>query len=172
MQSSQPFAASNYALARGQLRLLQENDIPFIAAALAGIDPWKTLNYPAIDLAHYLQAIDPALRRYAVHSTAGNLAGVICVRYPWLRGPYLELLGLTVDYQGLGLGGELMEWFTRQARLGARNAWVVVSVFNRRAHKFYRCHGFTEVGLIEGLVKPGYQEILLRKVVRNETDDR
>ena len=64
-----------------------------------------------------------------------------------------------------------MEWFTQQARLCARNAWVVVSVFNRRAHKFYQRHGFTEVGVIEGLVKPGYQEILLRKVVRKEADD-
>ncbi len=171
MQSSQPFAESSYALCRGQLRLLQENEIPFIAAALAAMDPWKALNYPAADLARYLRAIDPALRRYAAHSSAGNLAGVICVRYPWLRGPYLELLGLTADHQGLGLGGELMEWFTQQARLSARNAWVVVSVFNRRAHKFYQCHGFTEVGVIEGLIKPGYQEILLRKVVRKEADD-
>ena len=171
MQSSQPFAESSYALSRGQLRLLQESEIPFIAAALAAMDPWKALNYPAADLARYLRAIDPALRRYAAHSSAGNLAGVICVRYPWLRGPYLELLGLTADHQGLGLGGELMEWFTQQARLSARNAWVVVSVFNRRAHTFYQRHGFTEVGVIEGLVKPGYQEILLRKVVRKEADD-
>ena len=171
MKSSQPFAESSYALSHGQLRLLQENEIPFIAAALAAMDPWKALNYPAADLARYLQSIDPALRRYAAYSSAGSLVGVICVRYPWLRGPYLELLGLTADHQGLGLGGELLEWFTQQARLCARNAWVVVSVFNRRAHKFYQRHGFTEVGVIEGLVKPGYQEILLRKVVRKEADD-
>ncbi|HYQ91468.1 MAG TPA: GNAT family N-acetyltransferase [Candidatus Competibacteraceae bacterium] len=171
MKFVQPFAESNYALSHGQLRLLQESEIPLIAAALAAMDPWKALNYRAADLAHYLRSIDPALWRYTTHSLTGNLAGVICVRYPWLRGPYLELLGLTPDHQGLGLGGELMEWFTQQARLCARNAWVVVSVFNRRAHMFYRRHGFTEVGVIEGLVKPGYQEILLRKLVRKEADD-
>ena len=80
MKSSQPFAESSYPLSRGQLRLLQENEIPFIAAALAAMDPWKALNYPATDLARYLRAIDPALWRYAAHSSAGNLAGVICVR--------------------------------------------------------------------------------------------
>jgi len=171
MKPSQPFAEPQYALPRGQLRLLQQEESLFIAAELAAMDPWRSLNYPAADLAHYLQAIDPALRRYAVHSAAGNLAGVICVRYPWLRGPYLELLGLTADHQGLGLGGELMEWFTQQARLGAYNAWVVVSAFNRRAHTFYLRHGFTEVSVLKDLVSPGYEEILLRKVVRKSFGD-
>ena len=171
MKPSQPFAEPQYPLPRGHLRLLREEDSPFIAAQLAAMDPWRALNYRAADLARYLRAVDPALRRYAVQSATGNLAGVICVRYPWLRGPYLELLGLTADQQGLGLGGELMEWFTQQARLGARNAWVVVSAFNRRVHTFYLRQGFTEVGVIEGLVNPGYQEILLRKVVQKVFGD-
>ena len=171
MKSAQPFTETHYALPCCRLRLLQEEESDLIAHQLAAMDPWKALNYPADDLARYLRAVDPALRRYGVHKLEGSLAGAICVRYPWLRGPYLEFLGLTADQQGFGLGGELLEWFTRQARLGACNAWVVVSAFNRRARTFYQRHGFTEVGVLDGLVRPGYEEILLRKVVRKSFVD-
>ncbi len=98
--------------------------------------------------------------------SAGSLAGIISVRYPWLRGPYLELLGLFPDYQGVGLGSELLRWFEQQARLANPNAWVLVSAFNHKARAFYERRGFVAIGAIEALVKPGYDEILLRKVVK------
>jgi GNAT superfamily N-acetyltransferase len=165
MSNAKPFAESFYRLSRCQLRTSQEEEATVIGTQLAGMDPWKRLAYPAADLTRYLLGPDPALYRYTVLTLDGALAGVISVRYPWLRGPYLELLGLIVEHQGAGLGSELIEWFEQQARLVTNNAWVLVSAFNRKAYDFYRRHGFVEVGVIQELVRPGYDEILLRKVV-------
>jgi ribosomal protein S18 acetylase RimI-like enzyme len=167
MNKAKPFAESFYRLSRCQLRRLQgEEKAALIGAQLAGMDPWKRLAYPAAELSRYLLWPDPALHRYTVLTRDETLAGVISVRYPWLRGPYLELIGLIPDFQGAGLGSELIGWFEQQARLVADNAWVIVSAFNHKAYDFYRRHGFVEVGVIKELVRPGYDEILLRKVVK------
>lgn len=133
-----------------------------LAELLAASEPWLTLNVSTAALAKYLLRTDPALTRYAVE-VEGVLAGVICLRYPWLRGPYIELLGLAAGFRGLGIGGELLAWAETQARLECKNLWVVTSAFNHKALQFYRHHGFGQVGLLPDLVLPGHDEILLRK---------
>jgi GNAT superfamily N-acetyltransferase len=133
-----------------------------LAELLAASEPWLTLNISASALAKYLLRTDPALKRYTVE-VQGVLVGVICLRYPWLRGPYIELLGLAADFRGLGIGGELLAWAESQARLECQNLWVVASAFNQKALAFYQHHGFGPVGLLPDLVLPGHDEVLLRK---------
>jgi GNAT superfamily N-acetyltransferase len=129
---------------------------------LAAMDPWLTLGVGPTALAGYLVRDDPALFRYGVR-VEGQVAGVVCVRHPWLRGPYIELLGITADYQNLRLGSEIMAFVEQEARLLSHNLWVVTSEFNVKARRFYQRHGFQEISHLPGLVKPGYVEILLRK---------
>jgi len=133
-----------------------------IAEMLATSEPWVTLKFSIASLANYLIRDDAALRRYAV-SVDDRLAGVICVRHPWLRGPYIELLGLFPDYRGKGIGKQLLAWAETEARREAKNLWVVASSFNQPALDFYQGLGFKPVGSIQGLVAPEYDEILLRK---------
>lgn len=133
-----------------------------VAAMLAASEPWATLQFSAAALAKYLTREDPALRRYLI-SVEGRVAGVICVRHPWLRGPYIELLGLAPEQRGRGLGRAVMAWAEAEARREAKNLWVVASAFNRQALKFYDSLGFRPIGAIPGLVQPGQDEILLRK---------
>ena len=166
MSHGQPYGEPLYTLTHCTLRPIEgETEATWIGASLAGMDPWRTLSYPASALTQYLLRPDPALRRYAVLAPDGAVMGVIGVRYPWLRGPYLELFGLFEAYQGQGLGSELIEWFTDQARLAAANAWVIVSAFNHSAYRFYQRHGFAEVGVLNDLARPGYDERLLRKIL-------
>ena len=133
-----------------------------IAAMLAASEPWTTLNFSAAALEKYLTRDDPALHRYLI-SVEGRPAGVICVRYPWLRGPYLELLGVAPELRGKGTGKQVLGWVESEARRGAKNLWVVASYFNREALRFYERLGFHPIGTIPGLVMPDYDEILLRK---------
>ena len=94
----------------------------------------------------------------------GNeIAGVICIRYPWLLGPYIELLGLKPEYRGLGIGRQIIEWAEKEARRESKNLWVLSSSFNLDALEFYKKRGFFNIGVIEGLVNSKYDEILLRK---------
>ena len=133
-----------------------------IAEVLAASEPWLTLNFSPASLANYLIRDDAALRRYAVF-VDDQLAGVICVRYPWLRGPYIELLGLFPECRGKGIGKQLLAWAETEARREAANLWVVASSFNHQALSFYQDLGFYPIGPMQGLVSPGQDEILLRK---------
>lgn len=166
MSPGQPYGEPLYTLTRCRLRLVAgETEATRIGATLAGMAPWRTLSYSASALTQYLLRPDPALRRYAALAPDGAVIGVISVRYPWLRGPYLELFGLFNPYQSQGLGSELIKWFTDQARLAAANAWVLVSAFNHGAYRFYQRHGFAEVGVLNDLARPGCDERLLRKIL-------
>jgi diamine N-acetyltransferase len=133
-----------------------------LAASIAAIPPWSEMDYPAEALARFLAAAD-GTARYRIEA-AGETAGAVCVRHPWLKGPYLELLAILPPYQGQGLGAFVLDWFEREgARHGARNLWVCASSFNSRALEFYRRHGFRPAATLPGLVTHGYDEILLRK---------
>ena len=143
-------------------RAVSEAEANQLGGQLAALDPWRTLGFSPAALAGYLLRDDPALHRYAVQ-VEESLAGVVCVRYPWLRGPYIELLGLAGGFQGQGLGRELLAWVESAALPVASNVWVAASSFNERALAVYRRAGFEPVGVIEGLVREEMNEILLRK---------
>lgn len=141
---------------------LREGEARQLGAALAAIDPWRRMAYPADALTAYLERQDAAAPRYAVRCD-DDLAGCLAVRDPWLKGPYLEILGLLPGFQGHGIGARILGWFEHEAGRGARNLWVVASSFNERAIAFYASHGFAPVATLPGLVCDNFDEVLLRK---------
>lgn len=167
--SAAAFAPISHPLAAGDLLrpLRQPDEAEAIASMLAAQDPWRTLGYGADALARYLRREDPGLHRFAVvldeTPAAGAAAGVVCVRYPWLRGPYIELIGFAASAQGRGLGGAIIGWMESEVRGLAANLWAFVSESNAGARRFYAAHGFAEVVPVDDLVAPGHAEILLRK---------
>jgi diamine N-acetyltransferase len=134
-----------------------------LAAGIAAIEPWSVMNYPADRIAAFLASADGGTYRYVV-SMNGKESGMVSVRHPWLKGPYLELLALLPEAQNQGIGSSIMAWFeTAALQHGARNLWVCASSFNMRALRFYERHGFASAAMLPGLVDDGYDEILLRK---------
>ena len=160
---SRPFVELQVTLTRCTLaRAVSADEADYLGEQLAAMDPWLTLGFSATALSAYLLRDDSALHRYVV-SVDDGVAGVICIRHPWLRGPYVELLGLADGFQGLGIGRELLDWVESEAIPVAKNVWGATSSFNDRALAVYRKAGFEPVGVIEGLVRDGMDEILLRK---------
>ena len=159
-----PFSARSYHLSTCTLRRIENGDRDVLKASeiLATMDPWLTLGYGSENLLKLLRRKDNALSRYLILMSE-ELAGVACVRYPWLLGPYLELLAVFSPYQSTGIGSQIMRWIEEQARPKSSNVWVLVSSFNGRARKFYLNNGFYEITTLPDLVKPGFDEILLRK---------
>jgi GNAT superfamily N-acetyltransferase len=124
------------------------------------MDPWLTMNYRPQALEFYLLRADPALSRYSV-MVSENLAGVLSVRYPWLFGPFIELVALFDGFRGKGIGGRIVDWVCLHHQ--ATNVWVTVSAINSGAQRFYGKMGFERTATLEDLIKPGWDEILLRK---------
>lgn len=157
------FSPSPIDLGTARLEPLAEVSCSRLAAAIAAIEPWSVMNYPAERLAAFLAMKDAGVSRYVV-AVDGIECGVVSVRYPWLKGPYLELLALLPEAQGKGIGSAIMTWLERTAvRREARNIWVCASSFNARALRFYARHGYERAANLPGLVADGYEEILLRK---------
>lgn len=166
--TSPPFSAVPIELeavggSPARLLLLDQRSCASLAAGIVAMEPWAVMNYPADKLAAFLARPDAGAARYVV-SVAGEQSGVVSVRNPWLKGPYLELLALLPEAQNQGIGSSIMAWFEFSAlEHGARNLWVCASSFNVRALRFYEHHGFARTATLPGLVADGYDEILLRK---------
>lgn len=143
------------------MRPLHADEIDHLATQLGDMDPWARLGYGAPALANYLGREDLALKRMVLERD-GRPAGVLALRSPWLRGPYIELLAVMPDHQGGGLGRAMVEWAAFQAA-GGQNLWACVSSFNASARLFYKRAGFDEVAPLPDLVAPGMDEILLRR---------
>ena len=150
-----------------RLRPLEEADAMTLAQALVEIDPWRSLGYRAGRLAAYFLRDDAALARWVVDREPGRVVGMLALRSPWLRGPYIELLAVLPNAQGGGIGGALVEWAAAQAAPSA-NLWACVSAFNAPARAFYARHGFSETATLADLTAEGVDEILLRKRLSSE----
>jgi diamine N-acetyltransferase len=134
-----------------------------LGAGLAEIDPWARYAYTPAALTSYLGAFEPDAPRFEI-VVDHKLAGAIGVRRNWLRGPYLQFLGVLPAFQHRGIGSLALTWFENEARTGqAQNIWVAASDFNARALSFYERRGFSRVATLEDLIVKGGSEILLRK---------
>lgn len=131
--------------------------------ALARIDPWAHYAYTGVALAALLAAEEPGAQRFQICANH-TLAGAIVIRSNWLRGPYLQFLGILPAFHRQGLGSTALSRFEGQARAdGARNLWVAASKFNVAAQTFYERHGFVCVATVDDLIGEGTAEILFRK---------
>lgn len=157
-----PFAAVSRDLGVCRLEPLVQAVAEAVAARLSQMDPWLRLGYHAAALGRYLTAESAALARWAI-TRDGAVRGVVAVRFPWLRGPYLELLAVLPEAQGDGLGAAVLGWLQEEAAREG-NLWVMVSAFNADARRFYARHGFAEIGRVPDLVRPGHDEVLMRWV--------
>jgi len=157
-----PFSSVHYKLPSCELHGMETQNARSISRTLAGMDPWLRLGYTEEGLFGYLIRSDPSLYRYAI-VVSEETAGVVCIRYPWLRGPYLELLAVFAPYQGKSMGREIIVWMSDQSSGASSNIWTTVSSFNARALSFYKNIGFAEIAELPDLVAGGFCEILLQK---------
>jgi diamine N-acetyltransferase len=163
--AERPFAEQHYSLASCNLQLMDDQRARVISNILAFQDPWLRLGYTEDSLIRYLTRTDPSLNRYAV-VVCEETAGVICARYPWLRGPYLEMFAVFPPHQGKNLGKELIVWMSDECCSISNNVWTTVSSFNTPALSFYKNIGFFEIAELPDLVAGGFSEILLQKKCR------
>jgi diamine N-acetyltransferase len=165
--SSPAFHAARYDLEEAGLWLsaVTPDEAVVLGEALAAIEPWTHYGAPAAGLtALFAPAADGGIR-LAVRSLDSTAPlGVMAIRHPWLAGPYMQLLALLSGAQGQGHGQALLAWFEAEARSGgARNLWICVSAFNSAAQRLYLRFGFERVTILDDLIKPGIDEILMRK---------
>jgi ribosomal protein S18 acetylase RimI-like enzyme len=161
--TTRAFSAANIDFDDFRVTALGAESCSRLAEAIVSIPPWSVMNYAADAMASFLATRNDGSVRYVIE-TGGHEAGVISLRSPWLKGPYLELLAIFPAFQGRRIGTQLLAWLEDEAvRHGQRNLWVCASSFNTGALRFYERHGFCQVACLPGLVDDNSEEILLRK---------
>ena len=150
----------------GAIRLKPFDEVAAVKLAneLVTIDPWLRLGFDALSLQAFFMAPSSSTFRYAAYHDKEPV-GALSLRHPWLYGPYIEFLAVSPKLQGTGIGGVMLEWVEAKIRPTHRNLWIAVSSFNDRALTFYQRRGFRAIGLLPDLVRPGFTEILMRKLL-------
>jgi ribosomal protein S18 acetylase RimI-like enzyme len=141
-----------------------EEETQLLAENFAQMDPWKRLGFSSEVLKRYFVATDSS-RIVVTISSSQTLIGVVVIRYPWLRGPFIEFLGFFEAAQQKGHGREVLVWIESEMKEHDQNLWITASAFNEAALKAYDRLGFTRVGVLPDLVRPGEHEVLLRKTL-------
>ena len=76
-------------------------------------------------------------------------------------GPYLRFIGVASDCQSKGIGGLLLQNFQVDlASYATRGYFLLVADFNHSAHRFYKSHGYQQVGTLPGFVQAGIDELI------------
>ncbi len=170
MSGPAAFSAEHYTLEVAEeptgalvLTALPEGEAAQLGAAFAAIDPWASYGYPAAALATYFGKREPTAPRFLL-TFRNEVAGAMGMRCDWMRGPYIQFLGILPPFQRRGLGCTLLAWIESEARAAQeRNLWVAASEINADAMRFYERHGFAQAARLPDLVYDGRTEILLRK---------
>lgn len=139
------------------------SDARELAQRFAAMAPWSRYPLSAAALEKYLGAHEVGAPRYCLRISDAP-AGALGLRLNWLRGPYIQFLGVIPEFQKSGLGAAMLQRVIAEARTRAdRNVWVAASSFNADALRFYERHGFERAALLDGLIQDDVDEVLLRK---------
>jgi ribosomal protein S18 acetylase RimI-like enzyme len=157
-----PFALLFYTLSPGITLTDARPHADTLGAILAGMDPWRAHGRTATEMANRFKRDDPSAGRFAILAN-GKIVGAVIVRYPFLRGAYLETLGLSEAARGLGIGRAIIGWMEAEIADEAKNLWLCVTDWNEAARRFYRAQGFVEVAPLPDLSVEGMTEIFMRK---------
>ena len=150
------------------IRPLTREDVPALAAALAGLPLMVRYGRDAAALARSLEAALGRGEGLLVEEEAGTLRGLA-----WFLpagtlalGGYLRLIAVVPGAEGQGTGRALLRAFEAETARRSGHAFLLVSDFNEGAIRFYEREGYARVGPLPGLVLPDVAELLYWKRLR------
>ncbi len=140
-------------------------DVPGCAQIMAGNPLWQRYG---VTLASATQRLNAGLAQNATLLAAGepgSPSGFIWYveKGAFFRSGYIMLIGVNPACQGQGIGDALMAEAERRVFEKNSDMFLLVSDFNEGAQRFYRRHGYAQVGALPGYVLPDVTELIFRK---------
>ncbi len=153
------------------IRPMTEDDIPRVVDWMVSIPLWQRYQVNATSArAHFengLQQGDLLLVcDWGVEHSAVGFAWCLPDGAFGLSA-YLRLIGVHPNFARRGVGAALLMRTEQLALAFSKDMFLLVSDFNQEAQRFYRQHGYTQVGAIAGYVLPDVTELIFRKRLHN-----
>ena len=146
---------------------MMPEDIPVVARWMITVPLWQRYQLNASDVsAQFAQA----LKQDHILLVADQAPEDRCCGFVWCvpdgafgRSSYIRLLGVQAEHTGAGIGAALLAQAERTAAEASGDMFLLVSDFNLAAQRFYRRHGYQQVGAIPGYVLPDVTELIFWK---------
>jgi ribosomal protein S18 acetylase RimI-like enzyme len=81
----------------------------------------------------------------------------------FLVAPYLRFIAVDPRFQGLGIGGLLLDEFEERTKHLGKSFFLLVSDFNVGAQRFYQKQGYQRVGELADFAVAGVAEVIMVK---------
>lgn len=78
-------------------------------------------------------------------------------------GAYIRMIVVSETHRNKGIGKMLLNYVWNLVKEHIPNLFLICSTDNLGAQKFYEREGFKQVGILDGLVVPGHDEIMYWK---------
>jgi ribosomal protein S18 acetylase RimI-like enzyme len=139
-----------------------EHDFSACARIMAATDPWITLD---IDYDQCSKAFEGSFREIFVLKNEKDIIGFVIMQRQGTFKGYIQTLAIDQNYRGKGYGTKLLRFCEDRILSYSPNIFICVSSFNQGAIQLYTKFGFERIGLLKDFIKPGFDELLLRKTV-------
>ncbi len=144
------------------MRLGTHEDFAELAAIISSSQAWICYG---IDFTKAMKLFEQMQDSIYVAEINEKLVGFVTVRIDGVGniGAYIRMIAVDQVFRGSGIGAQLIEYVSGIAANNIPNLFLICSVDNINAQRFYERNGFTQVGIIKDLVSIGHDEILYRK---------
>ncbi|HTN51870.1 MAG TPA: GNAT family N-acetyltransferase [Anaeromyxobacter sp.] len=150
------------------IRPLVEADLPALASGLAELPLMQRYGRSARQLETVLSSAFGRGDGLLVAEESGGPAGVawFLTSGTLALGGYLRLLAVLGPFQGRGLGAALLAAYEAETARESAHSFLLASVGNAGARRFYERLGYRRVGVLPSLVVAGEDEALYWKRLR------
>ena len=137
-------------------------DLEEIAKIMAGAPAWAEFG---INYERALKMLQETEDNIFTAELNNEVVGCITLRLNGVGnvGAYILIVAVKESYRSQNIGAELINFAAEKAKQHLPNLFLICSVFNTRAQKFYERNGFEKVGILKDLYVEGQDEIWYRK---------
>jgi len=139
-----------------------QHDFSACAQIMIATDPWITLK---IDYDQCSKAFEGSFREVFVLKNEKDIIGFVIMQPQGTFKGYIQTLAIDQNYRGKGYGTLLLRFCEDRILTYSANIFICVSSFNHDAIRLYTKFGFERIGELKDFIKPGFDELLLRKTI-------
>ncbi len=142
--------------------LASRDDAHLCATLMSTSEPWLTIGR---GYEESLKLVEDPSREVYLAFDGDHFRGFIVILMHGAFVGYIQVIAVTPDARGTGVGSELVRFAEQRIFPTYPNVFLCVSSFNPRARALYERLGYQLIGEIPEFLIKGHSEFLMRKTI-------